>query len=81
MTIPEEMRQVFEEKKNLSELRTGVKRKLKRTYPDLRAIVRWHWGYARIYRFNRNRGAAYYLTKYCTKELADFELGGSLVKV
>jgi len=42
---------------------------------------RWHWGYARIYRFDRNRGAAYYLTKYCTKELADFELGGSLVKI
>jgi len=43
MTIPEEMRDVFKEKKNLSELRTAVKRKFKRLYPELRAITRYHF--------------------------------------
>ena len=42
-TIPEEMREVFKDQENLAELRRCVKRKLKRTYPDLRAITRWHW--------------------------------------
>jgi len=58
LTIPEEMREAFRSleivgytlkgekylgQKNLNELRTGIKRKLKRTYPELRAIIRYHW--------------------------------------
>ena len=43
LTIPEEMRDVFKEKKNLSEMRTAIKRKLQRLYPELRAITRYHW--------------------------------------
>jgi len=42
-TLPTEMREVFKVRENLAELRRCVKRKLKRTYPDLRAITRWHW--------------------------------------
>jgi len=43
-TIPQELREAFTEKKRLSELRTYIKRKLKRLYgDDLRAITRWHW--------------------------------------
>lgn len=43
LTIPEEQREVFKDQGNLAELRRCIKRKLKRTYPDLRAITRWHW--------------------------------------
>lgn len=43
LTIPEEMREIFKEKKNLSEMRTAIKRKLQRLYPELRAITRYHW--------------------------------------
>ena len=42
-TIPEEMREVYREKEKLSELRTYLRRKLKRVYPGLRAVTRWHW--------------------------------------
>jgi len=28
----------------------------------------WKSGYARIYKYDVNRGANYYLTKYCVKE-------------
>ncbi|MBA7491469.1 hypothetical protein ES702_02015 [subsurface metagenome] len=45
LTIPEEQREVFKDKKKLAELRTGFKRKLQRVYSDknIRAIVRFHW--------------------------------------
>lgn len=42
-TVPEEMRDFYQVKENLSELRTYLRRKLKRIFPDLRAITRWHW--------------------------------------
>lgn len=42
-TIPEEMREFYQVKENLSELRTYLRRKLKRIFPDLKALSRWHW--------------------------------------
>jgi len=42
-TIPEEMREFYQVKENLSGLRTYLRRKLKRIFPDLKAITRWHW--------------------------------------
>lgn len=42
-TVPEEMRESFKGQENLGELRRCLKRKLKRTYPDLKAITRYHW--------------------------------------
>lgn len=41
---------------------------------------KWYPGYARIWPYNKNKGAAHYLTKYITKELADYQLGGVLLK-
>lgn len=43
ITIPEKMRDHFLEKENLSKLRTYLRRKLKRIYPDLQAVARWHF--------------------------------------
>ncbi|HIC95980.1 TPA: hypothetical protein EYP12_05050 [Candidatus Bipolaricaulota bacterium] len=42
-TIPEEMRAYFSNKEALNELRTYVRRKLKRMFPGARGIMRWHW--------------------------------------
>jgi len=42
-TIPMEMRGFYQEKRNLSELRTYLRRRLKQVYPDIRALCRWHW--------------------------------------
>ena len=42
-TIPLEMRQHYQDKKNLSQLRRYLRRRLKQIYPDLKALVRWHW--------------------------------------
>lgn len=43
-TVPQEQRQVFTDKKKLSQLRKFIKRKLKRFYGDeLRGVTRWHW--------------------------------------
>ena len=42
-TIPEELREFYQDPKNLSSLRTYLRRKLKRVYPGLKAITRWHW--------------------------------------
>ena len=35
-------------------------------------------GYARIFEFDSNKGAAYYVSKYVTKQLGEFELGGDI---
>ena len=42
-TIPEEMRKFYQEKKNLSNLRTYLRRELKKIYPGIRALCRFHW--------------------------------------
>lgn len=42
-TIPEEMREFYQEKKYLSELRTYLRRRLKKIYPGIRALTRFHW--------------------------------------
>ena len=42
-TIPGETRGFYRDPKNLSRLRTYLRRKLKRLYPNLRATTRWHW--------------------------------------
>jgi len=42
-TIPPQMRQHYQEKKNLSQLRSYLRRRLKQIYPDIKALCRWHW--------------------------------------
>jgi hypothetical protein len=42
-TMPLELRAAFRDKEKLSELRTYLRRKLKRLHSDLKAINRWHW--------------------------------------
>ena len=42
-TIPEEMRKYFEEKEHLSRLRTHLRRRLKKVYPGIRALTRFHF--------------------------------------
>ncbi|GAI72997.1 unnamed protein product, partial [marine sediment metagenome] len=50
--------------------------------------VRFYWmdrwneisGFARIYKYDSGKGAAAYLTKYVAKQLADYELGGCLLR-
>jgi len=42
-TMPLELRAVFQDKKKLSELRTYIRRKLKRLHSDLKSVNRWHW--------------------------------------
>ena len=42
-TIPLEMREFYKDKKNLSELRSYLRRRLKQVYPDIKALCRWHW--------------------------------------
>ncbi|MCD6361124.1 MAG: hypothetical protein J7M38_09685 [Armatimonadetes bacterium] len=42
-TLPLEVREFYQEKKNLSQLRSYLRRRLKQIYPDLKALCRWHW--------------------------------------
>jgi len=50
--------------------------------------VRFYWmdqwnkiaGFARIYCYDPNKKASYYLTKYISKELSDYKLGGYIIK-
>jgi len=42
-TMPLEIRVAFRDKQKLSELRTYLRRKLKRLHSDLKSINRWHW--------------------------------------
>jgi len=42
-TIPFEMREFYQNKKNLSQLRGYLRRRLKQIYPDIKALCRWHW--------------------------------------
>jgi len=42
-TIPEEHREFYKEKENLSKLRSYLRDKFHRTFLDLKAITRWHW--------------------------------------
>ena len=42
-TIPLEMREFYKDKKQLSRLRSYLRRRLKQIYPDIKALVRWHW--------------------------------------
>jgi len=42
-TVPLEMREFYKEKKNLSQLRSYLRRRLKQIYPDVKALCRWHW--------------------------------------
>jgi len=42
-TIPMEMRGFYKDKKQLSRLRSYLRRRLKQIYPDIKALVRWHW--------------------------------------
>jgi len=37
-------------------------------------------GYARIYPYEKNRGASYYLCKYVTKQIAEHKFGGLVLK-
>jgi len=42
-TLPLEVREFYQDKKNLSELRSYLRRRLKQMYPDIKALCRWHW--------------------------------------
>ena len=42
-TIPLEMREFYRDKKNLSQLRTYLRKRLRQIYPDIKALCRWHW--------------------------------------
>jgi len=37
-------------------------------------------GYARIYPYEKSKGANYYLCKYCIKDIADHKFGGLVLK-
>jgi len=37
-------------------------------------------GFARIYRYDSTKKASYYLTKYISKELSDYRLGGQILR-
>ena len=55
---------------------------------NLRGVRRLKWmdewdliaGYARIYPYEKNRGASYYLCKYVTKQIAEHKFGGLVLK-
>lgn len=42
-TIPLELRDFYKEAKNLTQLRSYLRRRLKQIYPDIKALCRWHW--------------------------------------
>jgi len=42
-TIPLEMREYYQDKKHLSELRTYLRRRMKKVYSGIKALCRWHW--------------------------------------
>ena len=42
-TIPMEMRDFYQDRKNLSQLRSYLRRRLKQVYPEIKALCRWHW--------------------------------------
>jgi len=58
-------------------LMLGVSRLRRLTYMD-------YWnrlsGFCRIYPYQKGRGAEHYLTKYVTKQLSDYKLGGCILR-
>ena len=55
---------------------------------NLKGVRRLTWkdewdliaGYARIYPYDKSRGASYYLCKYVTKQIAEHKFGGLILK-
>ena len=58
-------------------LMLNVKRLRRLTYMD-------HWdhlaGFARIYPYQKDKGANHYLTKYISKSLSDYRMGGCILR-
>lgn len=38
----------------------------------------WRWGFSYVQRYDSKLGAAYYVTKYVTKEMSDYEISADL---